>query len=108
MDMLNSILAEIEKTCITISDAGIKPLLKSKGEFAFFLDPVLNLNRNRVNAEIYKSSIRLKKKGINSFDDSVYKKIICWLLHTQNPNGSWNEIHSQYNQPSALLTSFVG
>jgi hypothetical protein len=29
-------------------------------------------------------------------------------VNTQNEDGSWNEIHSKYNQPSALITSFVG
>jgi len=99
---------EIIDLCTGIIERGIRPLLKQEGGMAYFTDPVLGLNRNRVNAEIYKSIYRLGKKGIPLSLQRSSDKIIEWLLYTQNEDGSWNEIHSNYNQPSALMTSFVG
>lgn len=105
--MLNDIYEEIEIMCHHILE-GIEPLLHTQEDIAYFIDPVLGLNRNRVNAEIYKSLARLEKTDVKSFMGNIKNKIINWLLTTQNKDGSWNEIHSNYNQPSALLTSFVG
>jgi hypothetical protein len=64
-------------------------------------DPVFRIRRNRVNAEVAKALFRLHR-----YDTA--QKLIAGLLRTQNGDGSWNEIHPQYNSPSALVTSFVG
>ena len=36
------------------------------------------------------------------------EKLLNWLLDKQNSDGSWNEVHVNYNHPSALITSIVG
>jgi hypothetical protein len=64
-------------------------------------DPVFRIRRNRVNAEVCKAFYRL-----HQYDQG--QKLVAGLLRTQNDDGSWNEIHPQYNNPSALVTSFVG
>ena len=81
---------------------GILPNLKEESNASYTLDPVFGIVRNRVNAEICKSLLR-----INS-EDSHIPKIINYIIECQNEDGSWNEIHPNYNQPSALVTSFIG
>ena len=72
------------------------------GGYAYFTDPVYpGLIRNRVNAEICKCMIRLGEV------ESV-PAIIRYICSKQAADGSWNEIHMNYNQPSALITSFIG
>jgi len=68
---------------------------------AYILDPLYGIVRNRVNAEICKTLVRMG-------EHSMAEKIITSLIHHQNNDGSWNEIHPQYNQPSALITAFAG
>ena len=41
-------------------------------------------------------------------DESLVKKIIRFIIREQDNSGSWNEIHPNYNQPSALITSIIG
>ncbi|NJE11017.1 prenyltransferase/squalene oxidase repeat-containing protein [Thermococcus sp. MAR1] len=89
----------------------LKALLKNtekylviEDEIAYIKDPVFWIVRHRVSAEYLKSVIRLyghRKRGI-------IERIVRFLLFRQNSNGSWNEIHPNYNQESALVTSFVG
>ncbi|NJE77481.1 hypothetical protein E3E37_11215, partial [Thermococcus sp. ES12] len=67
-------------------------------------DPVFGIVRNRVSAEYLKSIIRLYGES----ERDIIKKLVRFLLSRQNLNGSWNEIHPNYNQESALVTSFVG
>ncbi|TFG42376.1 MAG: hypothetical protein E4H43_03230, partial [Bacteroidia bacterium] len=68
---------------------------------AYILDPLYGIVRNRVNAEVCKTMVRMG-------DHSMAEKIITSLIRNQNDDGSWNEIHPNYNQPSALITSFAG
>ncbi|MBO8175157.1 MAG: terpene cyclase/mutase family protein [Thermococcus sp.] len=75
-----------------------------KDEIAYIKDPVFGIVRNRVSAEYLKSIIRLYGES----ERDIIKKLVCFLLSRQNLNGSWNEIHPNYNQESALVTSFVG
>jgi len=86
---------------------GILPSLKVEGALAYTVDPVYGIARNRVNAECAKTLVR-----INGTDDTDYtelvEKLLNWLLRKQNTNGSWNEVHVKYDQPSALITSIVG
>lgn len=70
---------------------------------AYIKDPVFGIVRNRVSAEYLKAIIRLYGEK----EKEVIEKIVSFLLSRQNPNGSWNEIHPNYNQESALVTSFV-
>lgn len=79
----------------------IKPNIIDSGDSSYIVDPVFGIVRNRVNAEICKTLIRMD-------DVSLAKRLAAHLVTQQNSDGSWNEIHPNYNQPSALITSFVG
>jgi len=81
---------------------GIKKNILIKNDVAYVVDPVFGIVRNRVCAEIVKSFIRL------GYDIALTEKLINFLLQAQNENGSWNEVHPNYNQPSSLVTSIVG
>lgn len=78
-----------------------KKHLVVKDDRAYCTDPVFDIVRNRVNAEICKTLIRIN-------DLEHVPGLIRYITDHQNPDGSWNEIHPQYNQPSALITSFIG
>ncbi|MDN7026083.1 terpene cyclase/mutase family protein [Methanoculleus sp. FWC-SCC1] len=71
------------------------------GDAAYIRDPVFGIVRNRVHAEVCKALLR-------TGDLQFVEPILRTLLQSQNGDGSWNEIHVNYNQPSALITSFVG
>lgn len=79
----------------------IKQNITWENNCATIVDPVFHIKRNRVNAEFCKTLVRLH-------DDSLVEPLINTLVKSQNSNGSWNEIHPNYNQPSALVTSFIG
>jgi len=68
---------------------------------SFILDPVFGLIRNRVHAEVAKTYFRLgyKEKGI---------QLLQYALSAQGQDGAWDEIHPNYRQKSALVTSFIG
>jgi len=83
---------------------GIKPLITEENDSAYIRDPIFEIKRNRVIAEVLKAMIRLNLES----DESVIEKLCNFLIKYQNKDGSWNEIHPNYNQPSALLTSIVG
>jgi len=78
--------------------------LVTKDKIAYIKDPVFGIVRNRVSAEYLKSTIRF----YGEFKRDIIRKLVYFLLSRQNLNGSWNEIHPNYNQESALVTSFVG
>jgi hypothetical protein len=71
------------------------------GEHAYIRDPVFGIVRNRVHAEVSKAMLRTN-------NDPLVDLIVNYMVQCQNPDGSWNEIHVNYNQPSALITAFVG
>lgn len=89
-DFINSISYNVRKNVI------------ENRETAYILDPVFKIVRNRVNAEFVKTLIRMGK------DEALTKKIIRFIVGEQGNDGSWNEIHPNYNQPSALITSIIG
>ncbi|USH00425.1 terpene cyclase/mutase family protein [Thermococcus argininiproducens] len=93
----------IEKYLYSLENSTSQHLIIEE-DTAYIKDPVFGIVRNRVSAEYLKSIIRLhgEKKR------EVIQKLVNFLLLRQNPNGSWNEIHPNYNQESALVTSFVG
>lgn len=68
---------------------------------SYILDPVFGIVRNRVNAEVAKTYVRLgqKQKAI---------QLLRYALTNQAEDGSWDEIHPNYRQKSALVTSFIG
>ncbi|MCX6701334.1 MAG: terpene cyclase/mutase family protein [Methanomicrobiales archaeon] len=65
------------------------------------VDPVFGIVRNRVNAEVAKTYFRM-----NSPEKGV--QLMKYVLSTQAEDGSWNEIHPNYNQKSSLITAFIG
>ncbi len=71
------------------------------GETAYIRDPVFGIVRNRVHAEVAKAMLR-------SGGDPLVDPILNYVAAFQNPDGSYNEIHVNYNEPSALITAFVG
>lgn len=102
-DLNNQMLSLVSR----IFQKGIVPCLQIEGETACTIDPVYRISRNRVNAELTKTLIRIN--GINRADyTEIIKKLLNWLLEKQNQDGSWNEVHVKYNHPSALITSIVG
>jgi hypothetical protein len=80
----------------------VKKLVVFENGAASIVDPVFHIRRNRVNAEFCKTLIRLKK------DPALVEQLFISIANSQNPDGSWNEIHPNYNQPSALITAFIG
>jgi hypothetical protein len=82
----------------------VKPLIVEKENYAYIKDPVFGIERNRVVAEVLKTIVRLNLEQ----DEKIILKFCYFLEKNQNKNGSWNEIHPNYNQPSTLITSIVG
>jgi len=80
----------------------IEKIILIEDDTAYTVDPVFGIVRNRVCAEIVKSFIRL------GYDSTITEKLVIFLLRKQNEDGSWNEIHPNYNQPSSLVTSIAG
>lgn len=99
---------DIEKKAYELSNGlyhkGIKPLIVEEQDCAYIRDPIFGIIRNRVIAEVMKAIIISKLEQ----DDALIKKFCNYLIKNQNKNGSWNEIHPNYTQPSALITSIVG
>jgi hypothetical protein len=65
------------------------------------VDPVFGIVRNRVNAEVAKTYFRL-----NVVDQGI--RLMKYVLSDQAEDGSWDEIHPNYHQKSALVTAFIG
>jgi len=83
-------------------DSKIGKYIIEEDRGTYLYDPYFGITRNRVNAEYCKGLIRLERK------DEVVNKIVDFLIKAQNHDGSWNEIHPYYDEPSSLVTSIVG
>lgn len=83
---------------------GIKPYIIEGKNDAYIQDPVFEIKRNRIIAETLKTIIRLNLEK----NEETIEKLLQYVNKNQNNNGSWNEIHPHYNQPSALITSIIG
>ncbi len=79
----------------------VRELAVVDGETAYIRDPVFGIIRNRVHAEVCKAMLRLG-------GDPLVGPILNYVAGCQNPDGSWNEVHVNYNEPSALITAFIG
>ncbi|HOI58222.1 MULTISPECIES: prenyltransferase/squalene oxidase repeat-containing protein [unclassified Methanoculleus] len=79
----------------------VRELAVVEGETAYLRDPVFPVVRNRVHAEVVKAMLR---QG----GDPLVGPILNYVAACQNPDGSYNEIHVNYNEPSALVAAFVG
>ena len=71
---------------------------------AFVNDNVTKVIRARVTAEICSTLVKLHSLKILD-NKLLIKKMTKWLIDNQNSNGSWNEAHINYNQPSTVFTS---
>ncbi|MDV2480882.1 terpene cyclase/mutase family protein [Methanoculleus sp. Wushi-C6] len=79
----------------------VRGLAVVDGETAYIRDPVFPVVRNRVHAEVVKAMLR-------AGGDPLVEPILNYVAECQNPSGSWNELHVNYSEPSALITSFIG
>ena len=89
---------------LQLYQSGIKPLLVREDDVMYLRDPVVRVRRYRVVAELVKTLVRLKLQE----EKGVVDQLCAFLLRGQNEDGSWNELHPHYDQPSALVTSLVG
>jgi len=103
MDKIQTDAYEIINSIYTY---GVKPLIVEKEDYAYIRDPVFDVKRNRIIAETLKTIIRLESNLEK--DEKIILKLYGHLEKNQNNDGSWNEIHPDYNQPSALITSIIG
>jgi len=71
------------------------------GNTAYIRDPIFPVIRNRVHAEVCKAMLRFG-------GDPLVDPILNYITARQNPDGSWNEVHINYNEPSALITAIIG
>jgi hypothetical protein len=98
---------EIDGLLSHIIEKGILPNLKIEDNVAYTVDPVYGIARNRVNAECVKTLLRMNRNKGNAYSD-IIEKLVNQLISKQAKDGSWNEIHVNYDHPSALITSIVG
>lgn len=89
------------KSLLSRTLRAVRDLAVVDGGIAYIRDPVFPIVRNRVHAEVTKAMLR-------SGGDPLVGPILEYVTACQNPDGSYNEIHVNYNQPSALITAFVG
>lgn len=86
---------------VTRMSGAVREMAVVDGEIAYIRDPIFGIVRNRVHAEVCKAMLR-------AGGDPLVDPILNYVVECQNPDGSWNEVHVNYNQPSALVTAFIG
>ena len=83
---------------------GVMEQVTITDEEAFVNDKVTKVIRTRVTAEICSTLVKLHSLKILE-NKMLIQKMSRWLIDNQNSNGSWNEAHINYNQPSTVFTS---
>ena len=83
---------------------GVMKQITVTDEDAFVSDNVTKVIRTRITAEICSTLVKLHSLKISD-NKLLIKKMTKWLIDNQNSNGSWNETHLHYNQPSTVFTS---
>ena len=83
---------------------GVMEQVTITDEEAFVNDKVTKVIRTRVTAEICSTLVKLHSLKILE-NKMLIQKMSKWLIDNQNSNGSWNEAHINYNQPSTVFTS---
>lgn len=99
--------ARIFMTVSQIIEKGILPNLVIDEKIAYTIDPVYGISRDRIDAELIKTLIRINKESEKDYTQ-IIEKLLNRLVQKQNTDGSWNEVHVKYDQPSALITAIVG
>ncbi len=79
----------------------VRGLAVVDGDTASIRDPVFGIVRNRVHAEVCRAMLR-------AGGDPLVGPILNYVVACQSPDGSWKEVHVNYNQPSPLITAFIG
>ena len=82
---------------------GINEYVSVSDKYAFIEDSISKVIRTRVTAEFCVSLSRINNSKKKFFP--IIKKMTDWLIDNQNKDGSWNETHIKYNQPSTVFTS---
>lgn len=86
---------------------GVMQKLKIIDNQAFIEDKVSNLTRSRLTAELLSTLVNLHNAGKGNHRE-IIEKLARWIIANQNPNGSWNETHANYNKPSSVFTAICG
>lgn len=94
-------------TIYQIIENGILPNIVADENIAYTIDPVYGISRDRIDAEILKTLIRINKESGKDYTQ-IIEKLLNRLVQKQNIDGSWNEVHVKYDQPSALITAIAG
>lgn len=104
---MQEIYSGVNITIWNIIENGIMPNLVLSDTIAYTVDPIYGISRARVDAELMKCLIRINKMREKDYT-TLIEKLLYGLVQRQNANGSWNEEHVKYKQPSALITAIVG
>jgi len=91
-----------------ILEHGIKPNILKRNNSLTIVDPIFNIERSRVIAEICNTLMNLDKLEYNDHNMKPPVQVhsfIKRLKELQNDDGSWNEVHPNYNEPSVVFTS---
>ena len=81
--------------------------LKSNEQIAFLEDRFTGITRTRTTAELCSAMIKIHKLNVKNYKETI-KKITNWLITKQNKDGSWNETHTNYDNPSSVFTAICG
>ena len=103
---MKQIKDEIEKVFFNSFNETCK-FLKIDNDVAFLEDSFTGIVRTRTTAELCSAMIKLQKLNKKNCKDEI-KKIVNWLIIKQNKDGSWNETHVNYDNPSSVFTAICG
>lgn len=83
---------------------GVLRDLKTVNEHAYIEDRVSKIRRSRVNAEFCSTLVNLHNNGLENYYN-IIEKLAKGIVLDQNKDGSWNEKHLNYDNPSSVFTS---
>lgn len=97
---------EVEKVFLNSFTETCK-CLKIDDDVAFLEDDFTGVVRTRTTAELCSAMIKMQKLNKKEYTE-IIKKITNWLIIKQNKDGSWNETHVNYDNPSSVFTAICG
>ena len=77
---MNSAFPSVFEIIDNVYESGIKPLIVEKEKYAYIKDPVFDIKRNRVVAEVLKAIINSNLE----VDEKIVAKLCRYLEKTQN------------------------